>query len=402
MEEIKLKDRLTIFQGLLSSCNGPALSLFDAHLHRFSDENEQTAIADALLALCSKGRTLSKTISQSRSPLLFTGQINVSWLFFPVFESKELVRVYALGPFLNENTTPFSFDAALSDIGAALSLRAEASVLRRTLPVLPYRLIQAYASMLYRLIHDEYLDPSSIRFFGRSTPSRSQKKNRKMVNLTPADLYSFEQEALRKVREGEIDDQVGAANTFDAATPSGSTDLNHLKAIAYSRLTLLSRAAIEGGLSAETGLMLCDRYGCDLENAGSALELENIVTLGQRDLAERVRAIKTRNMSKLIESACAYIDRKLEEELSIAQLADRSGLTEYYFSRRFKRETGLSPTEFIRRKRLQKAANLLTTTDIDVHQIALQLRFCSVSYFSDLFHRYFGASPREYRKGGSQ
>ena len=398
MSDITFNDGLATFQSLLARCQGPDLSLFDARLHRFSAQNEQTTVADALLSLCLNSKTLAKTISKSRSPLLFTGQINLSWLFFAEFDPSEMVRIYALGPFLNENTPSFSLDSLLADMGSSLSLRAEASVLRRTLPILPYRLIQTYAAMLYALIHDEALDPSEIRLYSRSAPARSSGRNR---NMNPSDLYSAEQEMLRRVREGEFDARIDASPSFEALASLHSSELSHAKAQASSYITLLSRAAIEGGLSPETGFILCERYCHDMEIAETPSALENIITLGYRDFSERVHAIQTKNMSKLIESACAYIDRMLEGELSISLLSKRSGLTEYYFSRRFKRETGLSPSEFIRRKRLQRAANLIRTTDMDIRQIAQRLQFSSLSYFSDLFHRYFGVSPRAYRKGAS-
>ena len=90
----------------------------------------------------------------------------------------------------------------------------------------------------------------------------------------------------------------------------------------------------------------------------------------------------------------------MEDDLSIASLAAYAGYIEYYFSKKFKRELGLTPAEYIRKKRLAKAALLLRSTDLDAQQIASRLQFCSQSYFTDCFRKEFGVSPTKYRKEG--
>lgn len=79
-------------------------------------------------------------------------------------------------------------------------------------------------------------------------------------------------------------------------------------------------------------------------------------------------------------------------------LARQTGYTENYLSKKFKRETSLTPNEYIRRQRLEQAAFLLRTTQDDVQNISERLQFCSQSYFADHFRRYFGVTPTEYRK----
>ncbi len=110
--------------------------------------------------------------------------------------------------------------------------------------------------------------------------------------------------------------------------------------------------------------------------------------------------MRTQKLSKEIEAACSYIERHLEEELSIASLAAYAGYMEYYFSKKIKRELEMTPAEYIRKKRLTKAALLLRSSDLDVQQIASRLQFCSQSYFTDCFRKEFGVSPTKYRKDG--
>ena len=137
-----------------------------------------------------------------------------------------------------------------------------------------------------------------------------------------------------------------------------------------------------------------------MEAAKSLSELTGVASTMHRDFVERVHAVRTQKLSKEIEAACSYIERHLEEELSIASLAAYAGYMEYYFSKKIKRELEMTPAEYIRKKRLTKAALLLRSSDLDVQQIASRLQFCSQSYFTDCFRKEFGVSPTKDRKDG--
>ena len=174
--------------------------------------------------------------------------------------------------------------------------------------------------------------------------------------------------------------------------------MRQMKNMALARLALLSRAAMAGGLSPEIVYPLWEKYVQSAETAKSSAELINLMQLMQRDLVSRVHAIKTRRLSKEIEAACDYIEQHLSETVTIDMLAAQDGYAEYYFSRKFKRETGMTPAEYIREKRLQKAALLLITTNQDVKQIGTSLGFCTHSFFSDCFRRQYGITPSQYRQ----
>ncbi len=79
-------------------------------------------------------------------------------------------------------------------------------------------------------------------------------------------------------------------------------------------------------------------------------------------------------------------------------LSERAFLSSDYFSRLFLKITKCRPIEYIQRKRIEKAQLLLATTYLSLEDIAEQTGINSVSYFSRLFKRYTGLSPNKYRK----
>ena len=93
-----------------------------------------------------------------------------------------------------------------------------------------------------------------------------------------------------------------------------------------------------------------------------------------------------------------YIDLHFKEALTLEQLAEESHMSKYYLSHTFKREYGVSPINSMISRRIEESKYLLVETDLSLSQIAQLLGFSSLSYFSQVFHRTQGISPKEYRQ----
>ena len=92
-----------------------------------------------------------------------------------------------------------------------------------------------------------------------------------------------------------------------------------------------------------------------------------------------------------------YIDLHFKEALTLEQLAQEGHMNKYYLSHAFKREYGISPVNYMISRRIEESKYLLAETDLSMSQIAQLLGFSSLSYFSQVFHRTQGMSPKEYR-----
>ena len=402
MEEFTTESKIELFRQMLSCCHMLLLAEYDAQLHRIGPSTEEETTANELFSLSRSGLPLESFLAADRTPVLFTNRVNMMWLCCPEGSEHELLCVHVLGPFFMDDYSSFVIDSGLSNAGASPTLRQSAAKLVRKLPILSWARVQEYALMLHYLITGEKIRQSALRFFGRGELS---PVNGKEIPVTDTHgTYLAEQEMLRMVREGDLElvrhiDRMAVTGTMGQLAQAGDA-LRQMKNAVLVSVTLFSRAAIEGGLSPETAYKLCDRYFQNVEAAKSLSELTGVASTMNRDFVERVHAVRTQKLSKEIEAACSYIERHLEDDLSIASLAAYAGYIEYYFSKKFKRELGMTPAEYIRKKRLAKAALLLRSTDLDAQQIASRLQFCSQSYFTDCFRKEFGVSPTKYRKEG--
>ncbi|HXM05451.1 MAG TPA: AraC family transcriptional regulator [Chthoniobacterales bacterium] len=91
---------------------------------------------------------------------------------------------------------------------------------------------------------------------------------------------------------------------------------------------------------------------------------------------------------------------RLADEFSLIRLAREADMSEFHFSRAFKRTTGLTPSQYFIDLRLEKARRLLRETNRSAIEVGLEVGYTSPSHFARIFRREVGISPSEYRRLG--
>ncbi len=92
-----------------------------------------------------------------------------------------------------------------------------------------------------------------------------------------------------------------------------------------------------------------------------------------------------------------YLDRHYTEPLTLDSIAQAMGVSKYHLDRVFLTGAGCTPMQYITRRRIARAQVLLASTDQSVQRIALQCGYNSYTYFTSVFRKAVGKSPREYR-----
>lgn len=137
--------------------------------------------------------------------------------------------------------------------------------------------------------------------------------------------------------------------------------------------------------------MLLSRF--DIQTRQQAAD---ILALSAR-LAQRVvRGLRTSSDHPMIQTVWYYVISHIEESCRLQELADRFYINKNYLSTLFRKETGTYYKDFLLRFRTERAKLLLAFTDMKVYQIAEQLLFSDVDYFSKSFKSRTGISPSDY------
>lgn len=100
----------------------------------------------------------------------------------------------------------------------------------------------------------------------------------------------------------------------------------------------------------------------------------------------------------IVEKIQRYIELHLDEELSRQHIADFVGLNPDYVVKLFKKEMGLSISDYILDRRLSRAKELLLKSDMTISDVALSVGYSNFSYFSTLFRKETSMTPQEFRK----
>ena len=92
-----------------------------------------------------------------------------------------------------------------------------------------------------------------------------------------------------------------------------------------------------------------------------------------------------------------YIDNNIEQRITVEVLANLASLSVSYFVRAFKQSTGVTPHDYLMRRRVQLTIQLLADTGMSLSAIAHAAGFVDHSHFARRFRHHVGMSPRDYR-----
>ena len=122
------------------------------------------------------------------------------------------------------------------------------------------------------------------------------------------------------------------------------------------------------------------------------------MTSEEQKILDRINAYAEEALAD-IDPQKTRISFQLEALKPIMQeIADETGKSRSYLSRKFSKEAGISIQDYILDQRLQAAANMLKFSDFEIADIAEYLCFSSQSYFGDQFKKKNNMTPAEYRK----
>ena len=95
--------------------------------------------------------------------------------------------------------------------------------------------------------------------------------------------------------------------------------------------------------------------------------------------------------------AKGFIDLNYAQPLDLEKIACQANFSRYHFLRLFRRTFDETPHQYLTRRRIERARELLTTTELSVTDVCLEVGYQSLGSFSSLFQRHAGHSPQNYR-----
>ena len=161
---------------------------------------------------------------------------------------------------------------------------------------------------------------------------------------------------------------------------------------------LITRKCIEKGLEPERAFTMSDFYIRKLDDAKTIEEVEQIHNNMVLDFTGKMRLIRRdKGLSRSVTKCVEYIYAHIRDKITIQQLADYAKVSCSFLSRQFKKELGISVSDYIRERKIEVSKELLRDTEDSILEISYALSFSSQSHFIQAFKTITGITPKKYR-----
>lgn len=309
----------------------------------------------------------------------------------------------SVGPFRDEELTPEYFTGILKE---AKIPPAAIQRIRNIYENMPFAHLDAVLGVTKQVLAVWYTG------FAQITPKLLQyaeqkravaldydildKKNAEDSRQYQTELFTL----LNYIKQGEAEQAKDAlrnfwrAAHFDKAKNTKDYRAHLMRLNEYCHLALL-----ETDIHPSHILKQADSLRMKLDSTTSFAKLEQMPAEICRKYCLLVKNYANPGYSKLTRDIIAHIRSSMEEPLSLAYFADYFDKNSSLLSHTFKKETGTTLTDYIRRVRMEEALRLLHTTDLSISEVAVAVGYTDFSFFSKIFHKFHGQSPSAYRRG---
>ena len=248
----------------------------------------------------------------------------------------------------------------------------------------------------------EYMDDI---FFDNVDPSNIPESYTDLTNSSfnlrlLEEKYENENKLLNNVRSGNLNDINFSSNSFcNTNIHKKSPDsLRNRKNNLISLNTLLCKAAEQGGVHPLHIDKLFSRFAEKIEEIHSVQECTNFQKKMIKEYCFIVKEHSLSAYSPLIGKTITIIDYDISADLSLKNISAQLFVNASYLSNSFSRETGMTLTEYVNLRRLNRAIMMLHKTNMQIQDIAANVGFSDANYFIRLFKKQYGITPATYKK----
>ncbi len=290
--------------------------------------------------------------------------------------SKRLIQYYAGITLISD---PTSFTAIFTAFAETLW----GSTDNYTIKTVTHSLSEKYISAIPAKITDSITDQKDISFKMNLLEKRYEAENRFMQNIAQGNYHkaeiSFESSTLFDIEKRLAD------------------PVRNFKNYCITMNTLLRKAAESGMVHPIHIDRVSSDFARKIETVSSTENGKKLMREMIRKYGLLVKNYSMKDYSLLIQKVITRIETDLTADQSLNAHAQILNVSPSYLSTLFRKETGLTLTEYVNRKRIEYGVLLLNTTNMQIQTIALHCGISDINYFTRIFKKYIGKTPKEYR-----
>ncbi len=320
------------------------------------------------------------------------------FLLFRIPDSKN-ITYFAIGPYMLSDVLSIYQFAAPEDWSNDICVLDDEEMLLKIVNTFTKHMFDTMNTFPLKNIKiPETLDITSVtENFSFKSPEDPMRNIRILE-----ECYQNETELLKIVRHGQwhkaqaLLDTVFYRKEYSHLQPWGhSLEFNRNQSIELN--TLLRKSAEFAGV-----------HPLHIENLSSQFLLKISRTTEEKDVlylhremirkyCQLVQTHSLKGYSPIVQKVLTYVSSNLSEDLTLNAQAKLLNVNPSYLSALFKKETGMTLTEYVKQKRIKHGIFLLINTDLQIQVVAQCCGIADVNYFTKIFKKYIGKTPKEYR-----
>lgn len=318
-------------------------------------------------------------------------------------------QVFFVGPYHPDEVTREQILERAESLGYTTQQAAQLDHYYRDVPVVLdnskiFTMMDAFCEVLWREEDYTYvnIDRSEEGSFSSLLPRAQDLEDvdpiieREMLERR----YAFENQFMDAVSRGQAYKSQMFLDTFSVGSFEQrlSDSVRNARNYMIIMNTLLRKSAEKGGVHPIYLDKMSSKYAKEIENIKTVKSIPSLMKLMFEDYCKMVNKHKTSAYSPLIKNVILYIDSQLAEDFSLKSVAALNGVSPGYLSSCFKAETGKTFVDYVNSQRMDLAKHLIKTTKLQIQTVAQHCGFVDMQYFSKVFKKYTGETPRGYRQ----
>lgn len=211
--------------------------------------------------------------------------------------------------------------------------------------------------------------------------------------------YALEQQLMDSIGRGDEEEARAVLDQINSTERAKLAEdpVRSLKNSLICSCTLFTRSVIKGGVPPEDAFSLSDVYILQIEKLKSIIQIKE---LEYEMISSFIDSLKSANRpfhNYIVNKAINYIHEGILNELMLEDIAGFAGVHPAYLSKVFRESVGVNISEYINRKRMEESKYFLLHSKLSLSDIAHLFKYCNQSYYTSLFKKYIGVTPRQFR-----
>lgn len=331
-----------------------------------------------------------------------------SYLFW-LLPYNDTESVFLIGPYLNEDLTHKEILERCENLKLSPEMSKHLELLYASVPVIKdnnyiFALVNSFAEFLwngqnnFETVNINHKD--TVAFNEDNPQIISDFEEAQLTVNAMEERYNFENALIDAVASGNINSaQLMMANFSSLAFENRVTDqLRNLKNYCIIMNTLFRKAAERGGVHPIYIDKTSSGFAKQIENAHTVAQVSEMMPEILKTYCNLVKKNSVKGYSPPVKKVIIKIDSDLTADLSLNAMAALCNVSPSYFSALFKKETGVTLTDFVTNRRIRFAKHLLKTTNLQIQTIAQHCGILDFHYFCRMFKKSVGLTPTQYRE----